>query len=112
MQKKQLYGISKATWPLLHLMFWNLCVNFVCVASAGGGPVADGGGVRPGSDAEEAGVPQQWGPEAACPADGSGRPAVQRTLPGPGEEGRSLGVMQKFMRYCHILDKTLEKLTK
>lgn len=80
-----------------------MCELCVCVASAGGGPVAHGGGVRPGSDAEETGVPQQRGPEAACPADGSGRPAVQRTLPGPGEEGQSLGVQQQFMRYCHIL---------
>lgn len=48
----------------------------VCAASAGGGPVAHGGGVRPGSDAEEAGVSQCRGEEAARPADGSGRPAV------------------------------------
>lgn len=33
-----------------------LILFFVSAASAGGGPVADGGGVRPGSDAEEAGV--------------------------------------------------------
>ncbi|XP_031735198.1 exocyst complex component 3-like protein isoform X2 [Anarrhichthys ocellatus] len=45
-------------------------------ASAGGGPVADGGGVRQGSDAEEAGVSQRRGEEAARAADGSGRPAV------------------------------------
>lgn len=72
--------------------------------------MADGGGVRPGSDAEETGVPQQRGPEAACAADGSGRPAVQRTLSGPGEEGQSLGVMQKFMKYCHILVKNSREI--
>lgn len=33
--------------------------------------MADCGGVRPGSDAEEAGVSQRRGQEAACPADGS-----------------------------------------
>nr|XP_020441340.1 exocyst complex component 3-like protein isoform X2 [Monopterus albus] len=50
-------------------------------ASAGGGPVAAGGGVCQGSYAEEAGVPQHRGEEAAGSADGSGRPAVQRSLP-------------------------------
>ena len=49
---------------------------FVSTASAGGGPVANGGGVRPGSDAEETGVSQCRREEAACPTDGSGRPAV------------------------------------
>lgn len=49
---------------------------FVSTAPAGGGPVADGGGVRQGSDAEAAGVSQRGGEEAARPADGSGRPAV------------------------------------
>lgn len=61
-------------------------VTVVCAASAGGGPVADGGGVCPSADAEEAGVPQRRGPQAAGPADGSGRPAVPRALPGLGEE--------------------------
>ncbi len=48
--------------------------------------MAHGGGVRPGSGAEEAGVSQHRGEEAARPADGPGRPAVQRNLPRPGEE--------------------------
>lgn len=34
--------------------------------------MADGGGVRPSSNAEEAGVPQRRGPQAAGSADGSG----------------------------------------
>lgn len=36
----------------MHIYF----IHSVCAASAGRGPVADGGGVRQGSDAEEAGV--------------------------------------------------------
>ena len=54
--------------------------------------MADGGGVRQGSDAEEAGVSQRRGEEAARPADGSGRPAVQRNPPRPGEEEPVLSV--------------------
>lgn len=63
-------------------------VRVVFAASTGGGPVAVGGGIRPSSNAEEAGVPQRRGPQAARSADGSGRPAVQRTFPRPGEEQR------------------------
>lgn len=55
---------------------WLLNLIFVSTAPAGGGPVADGGGVRQGSGAEEAGVSQRRGEEAARPADGPGRPAV------------------------------------
>lgn len=58
----------------------------VTAAPAGGGPVADGGGVRPGLDAEEAGVSEQRGKGAGCSADASGWPAIQRSFPQPGEE--------------------------
>lgn len=53
-----------------------LGLALVSTASTGGSPVADGGGVRPCSDAETDGVSQCRGEEAARPADGSGRPAV------------------------------------
>lgn len=59
--------------------------------------MADGGGVRPGSDAEEAGVSQRRGEEAARPADGSGRAAVQRNLPWPGEKEH---LFKGFQRVC------------
>lgn len=47
-------------------------VSMMFAAAARGGPVADGGGVRPSFNAEEAGVPQRRGTQAARSADGSG----------------------------------------
>lgn len=52
----QLFPQSECT---LRILSQNPVLFHVTTAAAGGGPVADGGGVRPCSDAEEAGVSKQ-----------------------------------------------------
>lgn len=75
----------------------------VSAAPAGGGPVADGGGVRQGVDAEEVGVSERWGQEAARSADAAGWPAAQGRLPQPGEDViTNIHVLINVLQLCCI----------
>lgn len=58
-------------WMLLILI-----TSLASAASTGGKPVADSGGVRPSTYAEETGVSQWQRQDATGPADDSGWPAV------------------------------------
>lgn len=59
--------LGRSDWMLLLLI-----TSLASAASPGGNPVAAGGGVRPGTDAEEAGVSQWQRQDATGPADDSG----------------------------------------